>query len=856
MPTPADAIDLPKDASARVRFAAERLAPASNGRRVILRRADAADCPAVHKPTSKEGFTIAPLHDGTIAVVGTDDNGVLYGALALRDLLAAEEPIVETRDAPAFVMRGAVIGMQKTFYLPGRRVYEYPYTPDLFPFFYDKAFWTRYLDFLLQCRFDTLFLWNGCPFPSLVNVAGYEDTLEVPPDVFARNVEMFHHVTSECDRRGIWLVQNFYSILIPKPLAEKHGVGTQLKAPTDFASDYTRKAIAQFVKEYPRVGLMPCLGEALEGIENQKYWLNDVCIGGIKDGMKLAGLTEEPPVVIRTHATDLRQILPDTFKLYKNIYTEAKFNGESLTTYEPRGKRQIVHRSMSALGSTHLINVHILANLEPFRYGAQRFIQKCVQGARDRLDAKGLHLYPLNYWAFPDTPDATGDAAPLDNITRDWDWYTAWSRYAWNPDIDEAEDRRFWVGRLAKRYGEKAAPKILDAMNDIGECAPRILRRFGITEGNRQTMSLGMTLDELVNPAKYRPFEELWESQSPPGERLADYVDREVHGKPHEGETPASINAEVRAFAQSAVKAIDAAAPLVVGDTAEFDRVRSDVHAIALMSESYVEKVAAAVAVLHFNHTRDVSDLDAARQHLALSLDLYRKLAVLTAKTYRFANSMQTQQRRIPVVGGVDGKAANYHWTQLVPLYEKELADFDMFVSDARAGKLDTAINAQPLPPAKITVISGGEAFVVKTGERVFTDRDYTIQAVAAELKGLRAIRFAHTPAKDNHLPPIVFESAEPVVVLVGYFKEDRPFWRRVPDLETDAVAVEQYTSEPVLQNAADIDSLPACDVYGVKFPAGRQTLALRGSGSFVILGIVPQSAGLPKRDAKLNVHP
>ena len=61
----------------------------------------------------------------------------------------------------------------------------------------------------------------------------------------------------------------------------------------------------------------------------------------------------------------------------------------------------------------------------------------------------------------------------------------------------------------------QAAEKILDAYNDSGECAPRILRRFGITEGNRQTLSLGMTLDELVNPDKYHAFEELWESLPP-----------------------------------------------------------------------------------------------------------------------------------------------------------------------------------------------------------------------------------------------------------------------------------------------------------------------------------------------------
>ena len=47
-----------------------------------------------------------------------------------------------------------------------------------------------------------------------------------------------------------------------------------------------------------------------------------------------------------------------------------------------------------------------------------------------------------------------------------------------------------------------------------------LIRRFGITEGNRQTLSLGMTLDQLVNPKRYNAITELWESQAPPGERL------------------------------------------------------------------------------------------------------------------------------------------------------------------------------------------------------------------------------------------------------------------------------------------------------------------------------------------------
>ncbi|MGC4031277.1 MAG: hypothetical protein QM754_05960 [Tepidisphaeraceae bacterium] len=91
---------------------------------------------------------------------------------------------------------------------------------------------------------------------------------------------------------------------------------------------------------------------------------------------------------------------------------------------------------------------------------------------------------------------------------------------------------------------------------------------------------------------------------------------------------------------------------------------------------------------------------------------------------------------------------------------------------------------------------------------------------------------------------------------LIAYMKEDKPFWRRVPDLETDAVAIDQYSDEPVIENAAAIDELPALDMYGVKFPAGKQTLQLRGEGSFAVLGVVSQSTALPKRDAGLGVNP
>jgi hypothetical protein len=39
-------------------------------------------------------------------------------------------------------------------------------------------------------------------------------------------------------------------------------------------------------------------------------------------------------------------------------------------------------------------------------------------------------------------------------------------------------------------------------------------------------------------------------------------------------------------------------------------------------------------------------------------------------------------------------------------------------------------------------------------------------------------------------------------------------------------------------------------DIHAFRFEAGRQKLELIGKGSFVVLGVVPQSATLNKRDA------
>jgi hypothetical protein len=792
-----------------------------------------------------EGFLLKSLSNGFVEVIGADQSGVLYGCLELADRIRDAKAMpagLDLVDAPEFKLRGTAIAMQK---LGGH--YLHPYTPEKFPFFYDKSHWEEYLDFLVSIRMNSLYLWNGHPFASLVKLDDYPEALEVSPEVLEKNREMMFWLTSECDKRGIWLIQMFYNIHLPEGL----GLGTSLKRSQPKAADYTRKSIAKFVEEYPNVGLLICLGEALSGREAQVEWFTETIIPGMQDGLKVRGWSDAdlmnpdklPPIVMRGHHIvehgSHKDVLGEGMKLYPNILSMVKYNGESLTSETPRGKYQQYHKDMAKYSRTHMANMHLMANLEPFRYADFSFIWNSSKAIRDRLDGNGLHLYPMNYWEWPNTPDK----AEITQIERDHLWFEIWARYCWKLDRDPAGEYEYWVGRLTDIYGtRKAAEKIYAAYNAYGETAPRILRRFGITGGNRQCMSLGMFLWQLTDPKGARIWQELYDSDSPPGETITQYINNEYANKPHVGETPPQIVKEILSFSAEAVEQINAAASDVTKNKDEFERLRNDIHCIDALNKSYCAKVNAAMMVHRYRHSKDVGYMKKAVPLLEESLVHFKKLAELTTDTYNYSNGFHGRQR-VP-------KREVYHWSQIVGDYEKELADFRKKVSDiekgvvAEEGWREKRDSIKPWKPAQFKLLTPGiETYEVKKGAKVFTDRDDVLKDIAPHLVGLTGIRFSHSKAMDGPIQ-IDFEVTEPVRVLVGYFDSNVKQWLQVPALEHVAHADDRGGIGTVLEDAAEIAddmlTMPKVNVHAFRYEKGKNTLEMIGQGSYVILGVIP----------------
>ena len=804
----------------------------------------------------KEGFFISTVKNTTI-ICGADGNGVIYGCREIIDRFQKEKKLdlpASYSDAPEMVMRGTCIGMQKPTYLPGRTVYEYPYTPETFPWFYDKKQWIEYLDMLVANRMNSLYLWNGHPFASLVRLKEYPFAVEVSDETFKKNEEIYTFLTQEADKRGIFIIQMFYNIIVSKPFAEHYGIKTQdrNRPITPLISDYTRKSIAAFVEKYPNVGFLITLGEAMDTNEDDVKWFTQTIIPGVKDGMKALGRTDELPIILRSHDTDAKLDLEAAKPLYKNLFTMSKYTGESLTTYEPGGPWSKTDRDLSELGPVHISNVHVLANLEPWRYGSPEFIQKAVAAMHVMKGANGLHLYPqASFWDYPYTADKLADGSRLKQIDRDWIWNKAWARYAWNCHRERNDEIHYWDQQLGDYYGieDTEARNIQEAYDQTGEIAPKLLRRFGITEGNRQTLLLGMFMSQLVNPYKYKIYPGFYESCGPEGEKLIEYVEKEWKHQPHTGELPLDIIAQAIAHGDKAVAAIDQVEGKVTRNKEEFERLRNDIHCYREFAYFFENKVKAARLVLDYQWGKDSKNLDAAIPFLEKSLEHYGKLVDLTKDHYLYANSMQTSQRRIPI-GGDNGK--NKTWEELLVYYQKEFVNYKTNLAMLK-GKTCTGIQKVAIIPAllqsNVKLISNEKWINLKDGNSLYSDIDSKIEGIAPELAGMNGW-LLNAESQSDAGTTIEFESTTPVKLLIGFFRDDQKKFAKAPTLETDASANLYGQAEPVLMNAIHFKSLPMVNVHAYSFNAGKNKLLLP-KGLCLVLGFT--NSLIESRDAGLS---
>src|SRR5262249_7181468 len=161
-------------------------------------------------------------------------------------------------------------------------------------------------------------------------------------------------------------------------------------------------------------------------------------------------------------------------------------------------------------------------------------------------------------------------------------------------------------------------------------------------------------------------------------------------------------------------------------------------------------------------------DLRKALPDLEKSLEHYSELVSLTKGTYLYANSMQTQQRKIPM-RGVNGTYKT--WAEVLVPFEKELEHFKHAIDSLQQHPASALPKRTALTNVTIqwTSPAANNQYTVDSSARIFSDTSLALAGNADELKGLHGLQLSYRQMRLSSTD-INFINTAPIKVLVGYF--------------------------------------------------------------------------------------
>jgi hypothetical protein len=425
-----------------------------------------------------EAFSIA--REGRhFQVSGGDARGLIYGALALREQLLDGVPldtIVATSARPALAFRGIKFNTPWDSYRPSSALDQHYDTVR------DLKFWERFLDMMIENRFNAISLWTLHPFTYMIRAKNFPEASRWTPQQLEQWQRLYHGIFRMAKERGLDTYVVFWSIFVSEEFSKAHGVAKENFYPHYYGKGddsgitrrYLRESVTQMLEEYPDLdGIGVSHGEGMGGmtpLERQQF-VDQVYIAGALAAKRAtpvklihrvpfsSGLSSGPGV-----STDVERItrtamekLGDAFA--GPIWVEMKFNwshghstpklvkvhgGKLGTTYfdpPPSNYRivwQVRNEDFFALrwGVPDFIRAHIAQN------GRQAYVGGYFIGSETYIPA-------LDYF--------TAVTQPVDwnyAFERQWLFYELWGRLLYDPATPDS----VFEADFERRYGARARP--------------------------------------------------------------------------------------------------------------------------------------------------------------------------------------------------------------------------------------------------------------------------------------------------------------------------------------------------------------------------------------------------------------
>jgi hypothetical protein len=628
-------------------------------------------------PASSEAYATT-VSGRTIAITGSDENGLLYGCLALSEELrnGVALPRIKARKEQANLpFRAIKFNLPWDTYRHSQALDQHQETCK------DLRFWEAFLDMMAQNRFNALTLWNLHPFPFMIRPTNFPEACPFTEQELADWQKLYRGIFRLAKERGIDTYLVNWNIYVSPEFAKAHQVTLdnldhKIHATGDTSEiikRYTRECVTQVLNEYPDLtGLGFTHGEAMWGMtpRQRQDWFGETILAGMRQASRKAKLIHRVPLSANlalggSTSVDTEELTRKAMEeldfLEGPIWAEIKFNwshafsspklikvhgGKLNNTYfKPAPKNYKIawmarNEDIFCLrwGVPGFIREHIATNTQAY-VGGYFVGSECYIPAKDYFTKPGLGVD----WQYA--------------FERQWLFYKLWGRLLYNPATPDA----VFSAEFTRRYGPKAQ-HLLQASALAGTTPLRLASYFDFTwdftlysEGfmalNNKSMDY-ISVDRQIN--------------QPPADKdyvsVLDYVKAMSNGGTFEKNriTPPNL---IQQLEQDCQKALALVKPIGATNSALRYEV-ADVKAWAHLGLYFAQKLRGAVALQLYRVKGDEKNKALAIQYLQNALKQWDEVIAITRPLY---NDM-------PLVHFSESDdSRRFHWEKLRPAVANDI---------------------------------------------------------------------------------------------------------------------------------------------------------------------------------------
>lgn len=428
-----------------------------------------------------------------IEIQGADKNGLLYGMYELMQQVRFKGSLAKVTaisEQPRMGFRAIKFNLP---YMAYRTYYSITQHDMVCR---DVKFWEKYLDMMVENRFNVLSLWSLHLFHYMVIPKNFPEATQYNQFEMGEWKNLWSSIFRMAKERGIETYIINWNTFVSPSFARAHKLALYNERPSHFGvgdtskivEQYTKEIITQVINEYPDLtGLGITLGERMGGqsTDERRAWLDRTIFAGMKEANRKIKFIYRAPLSAdkgsggsTSEENDLgtrKQI--EGLDVNGPVWLEFKYNwshGHSSPNLFIVHGGVLTDKYRNPLPEKYKY-VWTVRNEDFFvhRWGEPDFIKEFIKNNGHEY-VGGCFVGSEVFIPAKDYVSREGDFRNWDFAwERQWFWYATWGRLLYNP----ATSDQVFASMLSEKYGKGLGNEALEAWKQASK-VPLIFASF------------------------------------------------------------------------------------------------------------------------------------------------------------------------------------------------------------------------------------------------------------------------------------------------------------------------------------------------------------------------------------------